>query len=159
MTKVLVCDMGCAPYEHDVPMDPWDFTKGLIGEESLIQIITLEDGVLIYCDEEALMKGLKVNRTIPARAPDMPPGVDFVAYLGDPSNMAKAGEYGIYQIRGPFILTRHDYEHDAPLSLSDDDVRSYMAFFDAYCAFCGVNRKAYSQAIYCGAACSVQAGA
>jgi hypothetical protein len=155
---IIVCEVGCAPYVHDIEATPWNFVKELIGENSYVQILRLEDGVDVFSDEDGISKRLKHNRSIPAKAPVLNPGVDFISYSSNPVDMAKPGEEGLFRILGPFILTRTDPNDGESISLTEGDVEKYMKFFQENCAFCGGNKPAYPGAIYCGAGCSARAG-
>jgi hypothetical protein len=110
--------------------NPWRFTKELLADEHdkdpTIQIVTLDDGVEIYCDEDALMKGLLLNRCVPATARPLPPGVTMENVVGWDPSMAKPGELGEHHIHGSFILCRHDNEKDEPMSLTDEDIAKWL---------------------------------
>lgn len=110
---------------------PWHFTKKLCADERdkdpTIQIVTLDDGVEIYCDEDALGKGLPLNRRVPATAPPLPPGFTMDDVVGWDPSMAKPGELGEHHIHGNFILCRHDNEKDEPMSLTDEDIAKWLS--------------------------------
>jgi hypothetical protein len=110
---------------------PWKFTKELLADDydkdPTIQIVTLDDGVDLYSDEDALGKGLPLYRRVPATARELPAGFTMEDVIGGyPDDLAKPGELGEHHIHGNFILCRHNYETDKPMSLSDDDIAKWL---------------------------------
>lgn len=109
---------------------PWRFTKELLADDHdkdpTIQIVTLDDGVEIYCDEDALGKGLLLNRCVPATARPLPSGFTMENVVGWDPSMAKPGELGEHHIHGSFILCRHDHDKDEPMSLTDEDIAKWL---------------------------------
>lgn len=135
MFKIIVFKDGDRPTVKEVEA-PWKFTKELLyeshphdsdfGSEPTIQVVYLDDGVEIYCDEEALAKDLPFNRAVPATARPLPPGFTMDDLIGVEPDMAMPGEAGYHNIYGSFILTRYDYDADAPLSLTDTDIGKWL---------------------------------
>lgn len=109
---------------------PWRFAKEICADDHdkdpTIQIVTLDDGVELYSDEDALGKGLAFNRAVPATARPLPPGFTMDNVIGWDPSMAKPSELGEHHIHGSFILTRHDNERDKPASLTDEDIAKWL---------------------------------
>lgn len=131
--KIIVCPVGHAPTVAEVS-DPWGFTKSHVLQDpsALIEVVQLDDGVLIYCDEEARMKNLPHNHDIPATARSVE--ADFIIEMRDPDDppFANPGEVGYHKVYGSFILARHDADKDVPVSLSDEDVKKYLALLNVH---------------------------
>lgn len=117
--KILLCRVGQPPKVKEV-LDPWEFTQGLLGDGSLIEIVRLDDGVEAYIDEEGRLKDLPLNCLIPAVGKKIPPGWDFL--IKNP-NLCAPGVAGHWDLRGDLILTRHRGE--LPTSLLDEDIEKY----------------------------------
>lgn len=163
MKKVLVCKVGQAPFV-ELAANPWDYTKEyLIGENSLIQVVHLDDGVAMYFDEEGTGKKLPVNRLVPARAPNFNAS-DFSFVIDTTGgNRPAPGEMGVHIVRGHFLLCQEagvDGEGEMLYKdLTDTQIKKYEELLGGPppCPQCGKPR-AYANAIYCGAACSARAG-
>ncbi len=156
--KILVCRMGAGPELVEVE-SPFKWAKKLLGgEDAYIEVAYLDDGVQIFLDEDGIGKGLGINRLIPARAPVVPEGV-FVIDMTD-GRAAPPGTIGYHEIRGDFILTRHNLREDEPESLTPEDIQKYTTLLGGLppCPNCG-NKPAYAGAVYCGAECAAEAGA
>jgi hypothetical protein len=160
--RILSCRVGAGPETVEVE-SPWQYTKEFIdttessGRDSYIEAVCLEDGVLIYCDEEGMIKKLPINRLLPARAPEIDEESFFVIYR---EGLAHPGEMGIHVLRGNFILTRHDVDTDEPRNLTDEDIKKYTRILGGQppCPKCG-RKPSEAGLVYCGGdTCAAKAG-
>ena len=121
MPVIIVCEPAIPAYVDDVE-SPWDKAKKLT-DDATIQVVCLDDGVAVYCDEDGVAKNLAINRYLPATMPEIPDGM--VVIDGTNGNHPEPGEIGVHEIRGPFILTREIGE-DGWEDLSENDVARYL---------------------------------
>jgi len=73
----------------------------------MLEVIQLDDGVELWCNEEALMLDLPLNRVIPAKPRAAPTlfGQPVPIFYASPG-LAKPGEPGEWRIHGDFFLAR-----------------------------------------------------
>jgi hypothetical protein len=156
MIKVLVCRIGQAPVVEEIDSGLEAMQK-IVG--GYIENLRLEDGVDLWCNEEGSFTQ-KVNRVIPARAPELPPGYTVDDIIKTDPNLADPGEMGVHRIHGDFFIARTD-EEGASVSLTEEDISKYVVLMTIYqvCPQCGKKPPAYLGAVYCGAGCSARAGA
>jgi hypothetical protein len=122
--RIMICHVGQSPIVQCVN-GPFGLAKRIL-DGAYIQALPLEDGVTVYCDEDALGKDLPLNREIPARMPEIPDGSQVI-YMDE--NSPAPGEMGVHRIHGAFVLVRHgDGDHDYA-DLTDDDIAKYTALF------------------------------
>ncbi len=158
--KCIVCCIGKSAEIRELS-EPWLLAKEVMGGSAMIQIIKLDDGVEVYCDEDGIMKGLQFNRALLAHAKGIDPTkVDFIVKMSE--HAADPGELGIHRIRGNFVLTRNNPSTGKPKSLTGDELAFYLALMNdsrsVLCRQCGDPRASPAQ-IYCGAGCSARAEA
>lgn len=129
MIKIIVCRVGQQPTIEEVK-NPWTFTKKLLADDydkhPNLQIVTLEDGVALYSDEDGQGKNLAFNRAVPDRAKPLPPGFTASDIINPDPRLASPGERGFHHILGDFILARNDYLTDKSVSLTDDDIAKWV---------------------------------
>src|SRR6185312_342041 len=89
----------------------YDAMSSAVG--GMIECITLDDGVDLWCNEEGLMLDLPLNRVIPA-APRPAPTLfgEAVPIIYASPGLARPGEPGEWRIHGDFFLARTDDEGD-----------------------------------------------
>ena len=126
--RVLVCRAGAAPIvERLVANDAGQFLdamQAVVG--GLVTVISLEDGVDLWCNDEGRLRGLPLNLVIPTTAPALPLGFEdaFVIRLGD--DLAPPAEPGEWRIYGDCFLARTT--RDGQLAdVTDDDIARYQA--------------------------------
>lgn len=116
--KALVCRVGEDPRVEECPEDLGAWQKLVDG---YIQVVHLDDGVLLVCNEEGQQRRLPFNGFVPGRAPKLPP--EFHA-VGLPADAPDPGEFGVHVLLGNFALVRYgegDYE-----PLVDRDVMMWL---------------------------------
>lgn len=99
--RVLFVAVGKPPEIRDIDTDLETMQK-LVG--GYVEHLSIGD-FDFYCNEEAQMLNLPLNRLIPARAPEVPP--DTVVIKMDP-NLADPGQMGVHMILGDFFICRHN---------------------------------------------------
>lgn len=119
--KALVCRVGAAPAVEEC-RDELDAWQQLVG--GLMQVVHLDGGVFLICNEEGRLDGSAFNRHVPGRAPKLPEWFkpDFV--IG-PADRAPPGELGVHHVHGAFALVRDDAETGDFRSLSEEDVQRW----------------------------------
>jgi hypothetical protein len=120
--RVLVVRTGQAPVVEEIDTG-LDAMQALVG--GYIECLALDANVDLWRNEEGTINGLPLNRRFAARAPELPPGLDFVIKL-DP-DLADPGQMGEHRIHGDFFLARHADGETA--SLTDDDIAKYSRAF------------------------------
>lgn len=125
--KVIVCRVGEEPKVEEVK-SPFQFTSQELLGGGFVEMTHLDDGVIIYSDEEGRLKNLPRNRDIPTTAHPVDTEATFVIEIRDPDDppFAKPGEAGYHRIYGNFLLGRHDLLKDKPKSLTEEDIKKYM---------------------------------
>lgn len=98
MPRILSVPVGGSPLELTIPRGLEAMQK-LVG--GYIEMVTLEEGIDLVCNEEGKLQGLPANRDIPE--------------LRD-------------TIRGDFFISRHDEEGET-VDLTDADVKKYTKRF------------------------------
>ena len=132
--RVLVCDVGAPPRVAELSADEggqYRQMRDIVG--GYIERVVLDDGVVLWCNEEGRLLDLPLNRVIPAAprpAPDPEVWGDAaIIYAEDPDEpLARPGEPGEWRIHGNFFLARDGEECDLA-SLTDADVARYTAMF------------------------------
>lgn len=118
--RVLVFRIGADAHVEDVE-NPFTFAKtSLIGGGD-IEALTLEDGVVVYCNEHARNLEQPLNREIPARMPEFP--ADMFIVDTEPDKRPAPGQWGVHRIYGNFLLTRHGDEDC--IDITDRDIEKY----------------------------------
>lgn len=120
--RVLVCRVGVQPRVEMVKNDYYSL-KTLVG--GYLESISLEPGIDLWCNEEALLLELPLNRVFPARAARLPKNLNVV-YLS--SNLALPGELGEHRIHGDFFIASHDRWGETE-SLSLSAIAKYSELF------------------------------
>lgn len=100
--KVLVYRVGQPPAVEDLPPDHYEAAENIIG--GFVEILRLGGGLEIWFDEDATVKGLPVNRVVPAIGVNTQ-GYDFVMDLTR-GRGAINGQPGEHRIAGNFLLLR-----------------------------------------------------
>ncbi len=126
-TMVLVCRCGAVPERDAIPRkDGLDAMQAIVG--GLVTCVSLDDGVDVWCNDEALCLGMPLNRRIPAAARQCPPGWEDVPVIHASEGLADYGEAGEWRIHGDFFMSRTDDAGElAPLT--EEDVAKYTALF------------------------------
>ena len=119
--RILVFRVG-HKVELEDSSNPFNHAKELIGG-GYVESLTLEDGVVVYCDENGRHLGLPINRVIPARMPEFPSDMFVIDTRQDGG--PPPGEMGVHRIYGNFLLTRHG-EEDC-IDLTDADIQKYSS--------------------------------
>lgn len=131
--KVIVCRVGRAAVVEELQPNP-DLNGGhlcamqkIVG--GLIQCVTLDDGIDLWCNEEGMLLELPLNRCF-AAAPRGEPGipVDFVIYASD--DLARPHEPGEWRIQGDFFLCRSN-RHGELAPPTDADIAKYTRLFES----------------------------
>lgn len=98
MPRILSVPVGSSPLELTIPRGLEAMQQQVGG---YIEMVTLEEGIDLVCNEEGKLQGLPANRVIPE--------------LRD-------------TIRGDFFISRHDDEGET-IDLTDEDVKKYTKRF------------------------------
>lgn len=98
MPRILFVPVGGSPVELAIPRGLEAMQQQVGG---YIEMVTLEDGIDLVCNEEGKLDGLPVNRRIPE--------------IRD-------------TVRGDFFISRHDDEGET-VDLTDEDVKKYTKRF------------------------------
>lgn len=106
--RILVLARRDLPPAVDWAESPFLHCRKLI-DNGYVQMVPLEDGVSLYCDEDAISKQLPFNRTVPVNR--------------------QLGAAYVHHLYGPFVLSRHDFDKDEPMDLTDDDIAHYTKLF------------------------------
>lgn len=124
--RVLVCRVGRLPVVETIA----DFAAAQEIVGGYVKHIELDDGVDLWCNEDAIGLELPLNRVF-AAAPRPAPmlfGEPAPIIYADPG-LAQPGEPGEWRILGNFFLSRSDDEGDIA-DLDDASVKLYTALFD-----------------------------
>lgn len=122
--RVLVCRVGQAPVVeaiHQTNASYLDALQSIVG--GYVTAVALEDGVDLWCNDDAHALGLELNRVIPTVAPPVPAGFEdaFRIEMGD--DLAEPGELAEWRIYGDCLIARSE---DGELqSLTDEDIARY----------------------------------
>lgn len=125
MVKVIEVLVGQQPEVKEIEKSPFAHVKELLGGDACVQVVTLDDGVEVYSDEEG-MYTQEFNRVLTTRAAPLPEGFDMSDVINYDESMAKPGEMGEHRMHGAFVLARHDHRKDEPMSLTEDDIAKWM---------------------------------
>jgi len=87
-----------------------------------VELLSLESGLDLWCNEDALGLQLPLNAIIAARAPEVPAGVELIE-LGD--DLARPGEMGEWRIHGDFFVARN--RGDDVADVTDGDIAAWTA--------------------------------
>jgi hypothetical protein len=126
--RVLVCRVGQAPVVEELTAGEeghhLDAMQAIVG--GLVTVISLEQGIDLWCNDEGILRGFPLNRVIPTVAPKLPPGFEnaFLIMRGD--DLAHPGEPGEWRIYGDFFLARSTPDGEIA-SVTDDDIAKYQA--------------------------------
>lgn len=106
MTRVIVCRVGRLPVMEELERDPrgghLSAMQKIVG--GLIDCVSIEEGVDLWCNDEFAVLGLPFNRAI-----------DFALSR--------------VEICGDFLIARVDEEGDV-VSATEDDFARYLELFD-----------------------------
>jgi hypothetical protein len=94
-----------------------------------VTCVRLDDGVDLWCNDDALFLGLALNRRIPAVAPELPPGFEDAEVLWLGEGLARPGEPGEWRIHGDFLLARSDARGNLA-DLTDADVERWTLWLE-----------------------------
>jgi Domain of unknown function (DUF3846) len=103
--------------------------QGIVGGH--VQCVTLDDGVDVWCNEDALSLGLPLNRVV-AAAPRSGPtlfGEPVDIIYADP-DLARPGEPGQWRFHGDFFMACTDDDGELA-DIDDASVMKYTTMFDA----------------------------
>lgn len=123
--RIIEFRVGAVPVVLDVA-SPWDHTKGLIGEDSMIQAVRLGDGTWLLMDEEGGIKGLPFNRAVSALARKIDTSVYDRVFYASPG-LARPGDAGVYMVLGNFVITRHVSGKGKGPGVTDADIEKYTS--------------------------------
>jgi hypothetical protein len=127
--RVLVCRLDSAPVVEALqPDDGGDYLtamQAIVG--GLVQVIQLENGIELWCNEEGLYY-LPLNRVIPAQAPPIPPGFEDAVIIRCSADLAMPGEPGEWRIHGDFFLARSTVDGELA-DVTDEDIAHYQALW------------------------------
>ena len=98
MPRILFVPVGGSPVELTIPRGLEAMQQQVGG---YIEMVTLEDGIDLVCNEEGKLDGYPINRRIPE--------------IRD-------------TVRGDFFISRHDDEGET-VDLTDEDVKKYTKRF------------------------------
>jgi hypothetical protein len=125
MTRVLVVRVGAEPIVENVE-SPFSFTKTSLIDGGMVQVIHLDDGIMLYSDEEAELRNLPLNRDVPGRRWHVSREIigddPFVIDATD-GNCPPPGAMGVHRIFGHFLLTRENAAY--VVDLNDEDIVKY----------------------------------
>lgn len=134
MIRALVVRVGREPVVEQLRATPHgsyiDELQRVCGGN--VQIVTMDDGVDLWCNEDGIALGLPINRVIEA-APRAELGGIFegaeVIYVEDADEpLARPGEAGVWKIYGDFLMLRTD-KYGECCSVTDADVERWTKRF------------------------------
>lgn len=122
--RVIVCRVGLPPTVQQLAADEHGdhlpAMQAIVGGH--IELLALEGGLDLWCNEDALGLQLPLNVIIPALAPEVPAGVELLT-LGD--ELARPGELGAWRIHGDFFVARS--RGDDVADVTDEDIAAWTA--------------------------------
>jgi hypothetical protein len=125
--RVLVCRVGAAPVVEVLASNEQgqhiDAMQALVG--GFVTVISLEDGVELWCNDDAILLGLPLNRVISAIAPPIPSGFENAVIIRLGNDLALPGEPGEWRIYGDFFLARSTTDGQLA-DVTDADVAQYL---------------------------------
>lgn len=130
---MLVCRVGRRPVVEAIetrgPRGGITAMQAIVG--GFIECVTLDDGVDVWCNEDALSLGLPLNRIVPA-APRPAPTLfgEPVDIIYEDDDLARPGEPGEWRFHGDFFMARTDRAGELA-DIDDASVERYTKMFDA----------------------------